>query len=134
MKEFDLQRSICEYIRYKWKDVIFISDLSGIRLPIGAAKKIKNLKSERGCPDLFIYEPKRGYYGLALEIKEVKIVATKEGMKKKNPIYGKDGQLLKNAHVLEQSEMLRRLSEKGYYACFVVGIDEAMKVLDWYFG
>ena len=119
--EFSEQKSLCQYISLQYPDVIFASDLSGIRLPQGLANKIKSLKCGRGIPDLFIYEPKGGYAGLAIELKATGVVTHK-----------KDGSLLSNDHLKEQEEMLLKLSEKGYLALFCIGFDNAKIIVDAY--
>lgn len=119
--EFSEQKAICEYLSLQYPDVIFASDLSGIRLPQGLANKIKSLKCKRGIPDLFIYEPRRGYYGLAIEMKATGVT-----------IYKQDGDLRTDQHLQEQEEMLTRLSHKGYLACFCIGYEKAKVIIDEY--
>jgi hypothetical protein len=63
------QIALCDYIKLQYKDVVFNSDHSGIRVSQGLANKIKRLKSENGIPDLNIDEPRGGYFGLKLELK-----------------------------------------------------------------
>jgi len=119
--EFSEQKILCQYISLQYPNVIFVSDMSGIKLPIGLATKIKDLKCGRGVPDLFIYEPKKGYFGLAIELKATGVLIEKQ-----------DGEFLKDTHVEEQAEMLLRLNEKGYLAMFCIGFDYAKLVIDKY--
>lgn len=87
----------------------------------------KSLQSSRSWPDLFIYEPRRGYYGLAIELKtEGTIIILKRGDKK--------GHLTKDSHIREQFFMLKALREKGYYANFGIGFEGTIKLIQWYFG
>jgi len=103
------------------RDVIFNSDMSGVRLHLGLQAKMSRLRSHRGMPDLMIYE-KRGNFGaLFLELKP-------DGTR----ILRKDKQLTANVHIREQAEILMKLTLKGYCANFAVGIDEAMAVINWY--
>ena len=122
MSEKSLHRGVSDYIRYQYPSVIFNVDLSGaMKLTIGQAVAIKNLRSSRAFPDLMIYEPRANFHGLFIELK-------KEGekiYKKKTPEYIND-------HVREQAEMIQRLTVRGYCACFCIGFDEAKKVIDEY--
>jgi hypothetical protein len=111
MKHEDyVQALLCNYLRTNYPDAIFTSDLSGIRLPIGLAKKVKPLKSSRGIPDLIILKPQAGYYGLMLECK-----ATDE------TVLRKDGGQRADTHLREQIEIIMRLRQLGYAAFFVNG-------------
>jgi hypothetical protein len=119
--EFSEQASICEYLSLQYPNVIFASDLSGIKLTKGLAVKIKKLKCARGIPDLFIYEPRKGYCGLAIELKATGVT-----------VYKQDGTLKNDTHLQEQEEMLTRLSKKGYLALFCLGFDSAKLIIDTY--
>ena len=119
--EFSEQKSICQYLSLQYPDVIFASDLSGIRLPQGLANKVKSLKCNRGIPDLFMYEPRKGYFGLAIELKATGVT-----------VYKQDGNLKTDTHLQEQEEMLYRLSKKGYLALFCLGFDNAKLIIDSY--
>ena len=57
--EKELQKMVCEYIKLKYPNVLFNSDMAGIKLTIGQAIQSKNLRSHNGFPDLAIYEPKK---------------------------------------------------------------------------
>ena len=119
--EQDTHREICSYIKFKYPDVVFMSDGSGLKLPLGLAKKYAALKSSRGIPDLFIAQPKGKYAGLFLEIK-------REG----EVIFTKDGELYKNEHLYEQAKVLDALKHKGYASYFVVGVEMATDLIDQY--
>ena len=122
-KEFELQKAVCQYIREKYPDVIYNSDLSGIRLPIGVAKQLKMLRSWRGFPDIVIYEPvkieKQIYCGMFLELK---VENTK--------LYKRDGSC--SEHIKEQAEMLKALLVRGYWADFAIGYDDAIRKIEYY--
>ena len=122
MSEKSLHRGVSDYIRYQYPSVIFNVDLSGaMKLTIGQAVAIKNLRSSRAFPDLMIYEPRANFHGLFIELK-------KEGekiYKKKTPEYIND-------HIQEQAEMIAKLRKRDYCACFCIGFDQAKKVIDEY--
>ena len=113
---------VCSYLRSDYPDVIFFSDLSGVKLPWGLAHKVASLKSQRGIPDLVILEPRNGYHGLVLELK-----------KTGNNPYKKDGTLKSDPHLQEQDEVLRHLTALGYHAQFAVGFEEARDIISTYF-
>lgn len=117
-KEEIIHKQICNYIKAKYPYVIFTSEPSGLRLPIGLAVKLKYLRSGAKLPDLWILEPAGEYHGLFIEIKA-------EGILKKNGEY-------KTTHILYQADVIERLIDKGYYASFAVGFDEAIGIINDY--
>jgi len=121
MSEKTLHRAVCDYLRYQYPYVIFNTDLSGsMRLTMGQAVAIKALRSNRGFPDLVIYEPRYKYHGLFIELK-------KEGER----LYTKNGRPT-SPHIAEQIQCLERLRSRGYKAEFAVGFDQAKELIDNY--
>jgi len=114
-----LHKTICKYIKLQYPKVIFITDGSGLRVSIGEAKRLKQLRSSNGIPDIIIFKPSEYYHGLFLEVKT------------KRP-YKKDGDLFSNEHLQEQSNMINRLMGLGYYAKFVWSFNQATKIIDDY--
>lgn len=121
MTEEHIHRRVCRYLKLQYPKVMFSTDLSGIKLPIGLAKKIKNLKSHRGYPDLMIFEPRKGFHGLFIELKDYD-----------SPPYKKNGELRKNPHLQEQAEIIRMLKKRNYQAHFATGDEQAMDIIDKY--
>tara|TARA_R110000744_G_scaffold148351_2_gene261405 strand:- start:18986 stop:19360 length:375 start_codon:yes stop_codon:yes gene_type:complete len=122
MKEKDLHRQICSYLKIKYPNVIFLSDMSGLKTSIGTAVQMKKLRSSKGLPDLIILKPNKEFSGLLIEIKT-----------KTSDVYLKDGKTLKNnEHVKEQSKILNRLSLLGYKAVYGIGFDNCVKIIDGY--
>ena len=119
--EYDLQKSLCLYIRLNYPQAIFTSDLSGIRLPMGLAVKTAKLRSSRAIPDLLIFEPRKGYHGLFIELK-------RPGVR----FFKRDGQP-STKHFEEQWEMLEKLLQKGYLATIANSFDSAKAIIDGYF-
>jgi len=117
--EKDLHKQICIYIKAQYSSVIFNTDLSGIKLTIGQAKKAKRLRSSKSFPDITIYETNNIYHGLFLEVKKV------------SP-FKKDGTLFKSEHLENQAEMIRKLNKRGYLAQFVWTFDKAKYIIDNY--
>lgn len=119
--EFDLQVAVCNYINLQYPNVDFMSDtVANLKLTKQQAGRNKKIQKKGfHCPDLLIFEPKGGYCGLFIELKA------------KN-IYKKDGALYKNDHLDNQQNTINRLKSKGYFACFSIGFDETIKLIDEY--
>lgn len=124
MTESQLQVAVADYLRLQHSSALFHSDYgSGVKLTArqAAVQKRQN-GGRRGFPDLFIYEARCGYYGLAIELK-------KDGVRleKKNGEWASE-------HIAEQATMIERLRERGYAAGFAVGFEAAKKLIDAYLG
>jgi hypothetical protein len=119
--ETNLHIRIAYYIKHNYPDVIFTSESSGIKLSIGQAVVQKKMRSGRALPDLMLFEARRGYNGMFLEIK-------REG----TIIYKLNGEIKRDKHLKEQEEVLSRLTDKGYFANFVVGYESAISLIDYY--
>ena len=116
------QEKLCKYLDYQYPHVLYCPDLSGVRLPIGLAKKMKRIRKGRAWPDIFFPEPRDGFHGLYVELKA-------PGVK----ITTKTGEIVANEHLREQNDMFVELSNKGYRAVFAIGFEGAKKVVDEYF-
>jgi len=119
--EESLQKSICDYLKIQYPKIIFNSDMSGIKLTKGQAIKASKLRSNKGFPDIVIYEPRGEYHGLFIELK-------KEG----EVLYKRNGEAV-TEHVQEQINCINLLRAKGYCAGFAIGFNEAKTVIDSYF-
>jgi hypothetical protein len=118
--EKSLHFQVCEYLRLQYPNVIFNTDLSGIRLTMGQAVQAKKLRSSNGFPDLVIYENRMDYPALFIELK-----------RKGERILKKD-MTPANEHIAEQAEMIKLLRKRGYLAQFAVGFEQAKELIDWY--
>ena len=119
MTEAQLQAMISRYISLQYPNVLFNVDLSGIKLPIGLARKVAKLRSGRAYPDMVIYA-RRGRNGaLFLELK------------KETP-FKKNGGLKAGEHLHEQNDMIFRLQREGYAATFVWDFEQAKQIIDEY--
>ena len=117
-----LQLQVSTYLKVQYPDVLFMTDFAaGLKLTIGQAVKRKKLNSCSGFPDLFIFAKKRGYIGMAIELKA-------EGIKLKK----KDNNTWINKHVQRQASVLRRLREEGWYSLFCIGLDQTINEIDSY--
>ena len=119
--EYDLQKSVCQYLRLQYPELIFTSDLSGIRMPMGLAVKTSKLRSSRAIPDLLIFEARKGYHGLFIELK-------RPGVK----FFKKDGITPATEHFAEQFEMIKRLNVKGYLSVVSDSYEKTVAFIDKY--
>tara|TARA_R110002020_G_scaffold92899_2_gene224462 strand:- start:14776 stop:15111 length:336 start_codon:yes stop_codon:yes gene_type:complete len=108
MKEYHLQKQVCNYLDFK--NVLFCGSMGG-QYQMHFSQRIKSQKSgyKKGFPDLFIYEPRGNYHGLAIELKVGYNKPTKE-----------------------QREWIEKLSNNGYFAAVCRGIDETIETIDKY--
>ena len=109
-KEAKVQAAFCTYIQFTYPKVRYCASLGGIRTSMTQAVMAKRTGYVKGFPDLFIYEARNGYHGLALEIKTIKGRATKE-----------------------QKEWIEALNERGYKAEVVKGLPDILNCIDAYF-
>ena len=119
--EAEVQAQVCRYLKLQYPNVIFASDLSGVRLSYGLANKVAPLKSGRAMPDMTIYRKRHGYGALAIELK-------RPGAR---VFYAKTHKPADD-HIAEQIAVLQLLREEGYCAEMVRGFDNAKLVIDWY--
>jgi len=122
-EEYELQKSVARYLSYQYPDVEFMSDtIASIKLTQTQAGRNKVIqKNGFKCPDLLIFEPRKGYCGLFIELK-IESPFKKDGTIKASQ---KD-------HLLLQQECLKKLSAKGYNAVFSWGFDMTKKIIDEY--
>ena len=110
MSEERLQSEVVKYISLQYPKVRYCASLGGQYQPFQSQRnKARRTGYSKGFPDLFIYEVRNGYYGLALEIKTIKGRATKE-----------------------QKEWIEALNERGYKAEVVKGLPDILNLIDSY--
>ena len=110
MSESRLQSEVVKYIGYKYPKVKYCASLGGQYQPFQSQRnRARSTGYVKGFPDLFIYEPRKKFHGLALEIKTIKGRATKE-----------------------QKEWIEALNERGYKAEIVKGLPNILKLIDSY--
>ena len=122
MSEYILQRTVADYLNLKYPDVIYRSDLAGVRLYPGLRAKVKRIqKPGIKYPDLFIAHPALGHYGYYLELKI-----------DRDEIYTKNGAPRQDQHTQGQAKTLEQLRHLGYKADFACGVDETISLIDEY--
>lgn len=105
-----LQTAVITYLRLE-KKALYCASLGGQYQRYHSQRmKAKRNGYVAGFPDVFIYEPKGGYFGLAIELK----------------VKG-------NYPSQYQRKWIERLNERGYKAVVCTGFDDAKKVIDDYF-
>tara|TARA_Y100000593_G_scaffold12280_1_gene22484 strand:+ start:398 stop:736 length:339 start_codon:yes stop_codon:yes gene_type:complete len=108
MKEYQLQKAVCKYLDLQ--NVLYCGSMGG-QYQVHLSQRIKAKKSgyKKGFPDLFIYEPRGSYHGLAIELKTGYNKASKPQLR-------------------WQKELIKR----GYKAEICTGIDEVLEVINTY--
>lgn len=120
--EYNLQKSICQYLDLQYRDVLYMSDtIAACKLTMQQAVRNKAIqKANFKCPDLIIFKPNGTYHGMFLELKV------------ESPYY-KDGSGLKaDKHVHGQAESMIKLAAEGYFCSFAWTFDQAKSLIDNY--
>ncbi len=107
--EYELQKAVCRYLDVKYKDVFYNGSAGGMRTFLSVDKRMKATGYKSGFTDLFIYEARQGYNGLAIELK----------------VKG-------NYASPKQKEVLQLLNDKGYLAKVCTDIDQTIETIDAY--
>lgn len=108
--EAGVQVAIIQYIKMAYPNALYCASAGGMFTSMKQAIKMKATGYVKGFPDLQICEPNGKYFGLFIEVKTEKGVVSKE-----------------------QKEWIKELNKRGYFATYVKGTDEAIKVIDEYF-
>jgi hypothetical protein len=109
--EANQQEIVIKYLRLAYPDVLYCASAGGMRTSYLQAIKMKRTGYVKGFPDLFIYEPRNEYNGLAIEMK-----------KEKGGVASP-----------EQKRWQEQLRNRGYASYICKGNEEAIKVIDEYF-
>jgi hypothetical protein len=120
-KEDLIQLAVVNYLKMQYPQVRFMANyLSGARLPIYLAKKAKRLgQAGQGTPDLFIFHNNTKYSMLVIELKA------------ESP-FKLNGLLKTNEHLTKQKNYLDYLNSQGAYACFGIGVEHTINIIDNY--
>jgi len=108
--EYTIQKSICELLDLKAPWLLYCASAGGVRTSIAEARRMKATGYKRGFPDLFFYEPREGFMGLAIELKRPQGSATPYQKKWKQDLEG-----------------------RGYKAVIAKGREECLDVINSYF-
>ena len=108
--EAGVQTLIVNYLKFQYPSILYCASAGGMFTSMKQAIKMKMTGYVKGFPDLQICEPNEKYHGLFIEVKTEKGVVSKE-----------------------QKEWIKQLNKRGYYATYVKGSEEAIKLIDAYF-
>ena len=110
MSEDRLQSEVVRYIQLQYPKARYCASLGGQYQPYQSQRnRARRTGYSKGFPDLFIYEARNGYHGLALEIKTIGGRAT-----------------------IEQKEWIEALNERGFKAEVVKGLPAILNLIDGY--
>jgi hypothetical protein len=108
MKEYQLQKAVCKYLDLN--NILYCGSMGGqYQQHFSQRIKSRNSGYKRGFPDLFLYEPRGAYHGLAIELK-----------------------VGYNKPTVEQLTWLNKLTERGYLAVTSNGLDQTIEIIDKY--
>lgn len=114
--EREHQKAVIQYLRAKYPTALYTIPPNGMKLPMGVAVQLKASGYVKGSPDIMIFEPRRYWHGLFIEMKAPKGEDNAKGVLKP-----------------EQKEWLNKLSVRGYCTAVCFGAQEAYQVIDAYF-
>jgi len=103
LKEEHEQAAVVAFLREKYPDALFTIAPNGMKLPPSVAIRLSRTGYRAGTPDLCIYEPRGGFFGLFVEMK-----ITRGGVVSK-----------------AQSEFIAALNARGYKAIICAGAGAA---------
>tara|TARA_R110002020_G_C15802489_1_gene731302 strand:+ start:105 stop:443 length:339 start_codon:yes stop_codon:yes gene_type:complete len=109
MKEYQLQKALIKWINLKYPKLLYCASAGGMRTSFTQAKRMKATGYVKGFPDLFVYESKGNFHGLAIEIK-----------------------ILKGRPSISQLEWIDKLEQRGYYAKVCKGFEQCKSIIELY--
>jgi hypothetical protein len=109
--ESNQQEIVVKYLCLAYPEALYCASAGGMRTSYLQAIKMKRTGYVKGFPDLFIYEPRGEFHGLAIEMK-----------KEKGGVASP-----------EQKRWQEQLRNRGYCSYICKGNEEAIKVIDEYF-
>ena len=120
------QRKLCKWIKANYPNVLYTIDLGGMALT-KRQRIVHNTRCKRGHPDMMFQEwYKDKYCGLAIEFKRTGEYITYQ-------IGPKVGQFKNdNGHLMEQLNYIVSLKDREWLAGFVIGLEDAKKVIASY--
>ena len=121
--EYLLQVAVCDYLRKQHSGVYFLSDTVA-QLYLKPPQRMRNAKIQNSnfhCPDIIIFEAKKGFHACLIELKT------------ETP-YRKDGQIKASDkdHLLKQQKTINELNRLGYFAAFAWSYEMAVEIIDNY--
>jgi len=102
--------AVVAYLRARYPEALYTISPSGNKLSRTEAERFKAMGYTAGTPDLMLFEPRKGFHGLFIEMK------------------ARSGARVSEA----QEAFITRLRERGYAVAVAFGADEAKKTIDAY--
>jgi hypothetical protein len=109
--EANQQEIVIKYLRLAYPNALYCASAGGMWTSDSQRIKMARTGYVKGFPDLFIYEPRGEFHGLAIEMKKVK------------------GSKIEP----EQVQWQEQLRNRGYASYICKGSEEAIKIIDEYF-
>jgi len=109
--EANQQEIVVKYLRLAYPNALYCASAGGMWTSDSQRIKMARTGYVKGFPDLFIYEPRREFHGLAIEMK-----------KEKGGVASP-----------EQKEWQEQLRNRNYCSYICKGSEEAIKRIDEYF-
>lgn len=107
--EAAIQQAVIQYLKHHPQKPLYCASAGGMRTSYMQAARMKATGYVAGFPDIFIYEARGEYHGLAIELKK------------------EDGYAS-----TDQKKWISSLQSRGYCADVCKGFDEARKFIDEY--
>ena len=104
-----IQEAVINYINAQYPGTLYCASAGGVRTSMKQAVMMKRTGYVKGFPDIFIYEPKGQWHGLAIEMKTAKGVMSQH-----------------------QKEWQNELMKRGYIAVTCKSFDQAQIIIDEY--
>ena len=104
-----IQEAVINYVNAQYPRLLYCASAGGVRTSMKQAVKMKRTGYVKGFPDIFIYEPKGQWHGLAIEMKTAKGVLSQH-----------------------QKEWQNELIKRGYIAVTCKSFDQAQIIIDEY--
>jgi len=104
-----IQEAVINYLVAQYPGTLYCASAGGVRTSMKQAIMMKRTGYVKGFPDVFIYEPRDAFHGLAIEMKAAKGIVSQS-----------------------QKEWWANLNNRNYMAFVCKGFDEAKKVIDDY--
>ena len=105
------QAQVVDWINSHLPDICYSASAGGVKTDFGTAKKLKRIGYVAGLPDLLIFEARRGFHGLLIEMKREKNWKSTS----------------------EQIVFKTKLNERNYLCLTCPGYDSAIRGIESYF-
>ncbi len=121
-EEYQIAVKLTQWLQKQHKTIIFRYDIADIKLTLQQAVRLKKMQGgTKSYPDLFIAETREDFGGCYIELK-----------KDVDEVYTKKNEMRNNEHIKAQNEMLIQLRQRGYYAEFGLGFEDAKNKINDY--